>query len=210
MSPSRLGLLEQLRGQPEPTTLAALVRLSGLHTNTVREHLDALVADGLVRRERALPSGRGRPAWLYETTGEEAATGEYAALASVLAASLAASTEDPARAGTEAGIAWGRRLARDRGAAESSGAVAREEMVRLLDDLGFAPEADAAAPDLMRLTRCPLLEAAHQHPEVVCGVHLGIIEGAYAEHGVRSSGTELVPFAEPGACLLTLPVPTAE
>src|SRR3546814_748074 len=116
MSPSRLGLLEQLRGQPEPTTLAALVRLSGLHTNTVREHLDALVADGLVRRERALPSGRGRPAWLYETTGEEAATVEYAALASVLAASLAASTEDPARAGTEAGIAWGRRLARDRGA----------------------------------------------------------------------------------------------
>src|SRR3546814_12013795 len=73
MSPSRLGLLEQLRGQPEPTTLAALVRLSGLHTNTVREPLDALVADGLVRRERALPPGPGRPAWLYWTTGEDAA-----------------------------------------------------------------------------------------------------------------------------------------
>src|SRR3546814_19477184 len=114
MSPSRLGLLEQLRGQPEPTTLAALVRLSGLHTNTVREHLDALVADGLVRRERALPSGRGRPAWLYETTAEEAANGAYAALALVTAAALPANPEGPASAGTAARNPWGRRLARAR------------------------------------------------------------------------------------------------
>src|SRR3546814_14317672 len=66
MSPSRLGILEQLRGQPEPTTLAALVRLPGLHTNTARAHPDPLAPDRLVRHERTLPPRRGRPAGHYE------------------------------------------------------------------------------------------------------------------------------------------------
>jgi predicted ArsR family transcriptional regulator len=50
-----------------------------------------------------------------------------------------------------------------------------------------------------------LLEAAHKYPEVVCGVHLGIVRGALAQYGADSEGTALLPFAEPGACLLHLP-----
>lgn len=201
-----------LRDQPEPTTLAALVKLSGLHQNTVREHLEALVGLGFVRRERALPHGRGRPAWLYETTGPTGDAGnEYAALASVLANTLAETADDPAQAGIDAGTSWGRRLIADRGLASETPAAARHDVLTLLTDLGFAPEAVAdSTPDAegsreVRLTRCPLLEAAHRQQEVVCGVHLGIVRGAYAELGVDAEGTELVPFAEPGACRLTLP-----
>jgi predicted ArsR family transcriptional regulator len=57
----------------------------------------------------------------------------------------------------------------------------------------------------VRLTRCPLLEAAHRTPEVVCGVHVGIVRGALVERGASPAGTALTPFAEPGACRLVLP-----
>jgi predicted ArsR family transcriptional regulator len=163
------------------------------------------VRHGLVRRHRAEPSGRGRPAWLYQVTAEEPGGSEYAGLAAALASSLARTSDDPARAAAAAGEEWGHRLARDRGATTSPPDVARSEVVRLLDDLGFDPEPSADRPDRVRLRQCPLLEAAHRHPEVVCAVHLGIVRGALEEHGADPDGTELSPFAEPGACLLVVP-----
>ncbi len=90
-------------------------------------------------------------------------------------------------------------------APSSSGDVsARHRVVELLGDIGFAPESDDP-PSVVRLTRCPLLEAAHKYPDVVCGVHLGIVRGALAEYGADPEGTDLLPFSEPGACLLHLP-----
>ena len=59
-------------------------------------------------------------------------------------------------------------------------------------------------PRPSRLRRCPLLEAAVEQPEVVCSVHLGIVRGALDTWGTTSDETSLVPFAEPGACLLHL------
>jgi predicted ArsR family transcriptional regulator len=76
-------------------------------------------------------------------------------------------------------------------------------VVSLLDDIGFAPRADARS-SVVRLTRCPLLEAAHKYPDIVCGVHLGLARGALEEYRADPGGTELLPFAEPGACLLRL------
>ena len=43
-----------------------------------------------------------------------------------------------------------------------------------------------------------------EQPEVVCSVHLGIVRGALDTWGTTSDETSLVPFAEPGACLLHL------
>jgi len=62
VSPARAAVLDLLKGQTEPLSQAALVEASGLHANTVREHLDGLRRRGLVRRLRAESSGRGRPA----------------------------------------------------------------------------------------------------------------------------------------------------
>ena len=197
--------MERLREQPEPLTLASLVAVTGLHENTLREHLAALVGLGLVRRFRAEPSGRGRPAWLYELTDEGPARSEYAGLAAALAGSIARTSDDPGRAAAAAGEEWGRDLARDRGAVPTSPGAAREQVLRLLDDLGFEPETTRDHPADVRLTRCPLLEAAHRHPEVVCGVHLGIVRGALEEYGADPAGSTLEPFAEPGACRLVVP-----
>src|SRR3546814_19925983 len=52
----------------------------------------------------------------------------------------------------------------------------------------------------VRLTRCPLLETAKEFPDVVCGVHLGIVRGALEEYGGDSERTDLFAFSEPGAC----------
>lgn len=198
-------MVDRLRDQPEPLTLASLVSATGLHENTLREHLTALVRRGLVRRYRAEPVGRGRPAWLYELTDEESADSEYAGLAAALAAAIARTNDDPGPAAATAGEEWGRELARDRGAAPLSPRAARDEVLRLLDDLGFTPDVAPERPAEVRLTRCPLLEVAHRHPEVVCAVHIGIVRGALSEYGANASGSALVPFAEPGACLLTVP-----
>ncbi|HET9944259.1 MAG TPA: helix-turn-helix domain-containing protein, partial [Actinomycetes bacterium] len=69
LSRSRGALLDTLMASPVPMTLAALAAESGLHVNTVREHLEALEQRGLVQRESAAPRGRGRPASLYRAVG---------------------------------------------------------------------------------------------------------------------------------------------
>lgn len=189
--------------QAEPTTLAALVTSTGLHANTVREHLDALEGDGLVRRHRSRPTGRGRPAWRYEAT-DATGVSEYAGLSAALAGAVHSSSQHPEMTARLAGNAWGHELARVHGAPpRPTPAAARREVVALLGEFGFEPEADARHHKV-RLTRCPLLEAAHRAPDIVCSVHLGLVDGALEEYGAQPDGTALVPFAEPGACLLHL------
>ena len=197
-------MLELLRRQPEPLTQAALVKATGLHANTIREHLDGLRRHGLVRRLRAESSGRGRPAWRYEATGNEATGSEYGGLAAALAAAISRTSAAPGQAAAAAGEEWGHELARDRGATPSRPEAARRHVIHLLDEFGFDPE-DGDSTERVRLTRCPLLEAAHRYPEVVCAVHLGIVRGALEEYGADPTGSELVPFAEPGACRLVVP-----
>lgn len=206
LSASRASVLETLQEATGPTTLAQLTEATGLHTNTLREHLEALVARGLARRFHAPPSGRGRPAWLYEATQPDvdAAGSEYAGLAVTLAAHIHRTSQDPRADAVAAGNAWGHDLARKAGKPDRPGPVAaRLQVVDLLDGIGFAPETDDRAT-VARLTRCPLLETAREFPDVVCGVHLGIVRGALDEYGADSTRTDLEPFVEPGACRLTL------
>jgi predicted ArsR family transcriptional regulator len=232
ISHARAGILGVLIDQPEPCTVTALSALTRQHPNTIREHLDGLVDDRLAVRTRAPVQGRGRPAWLYSAApeiGSEPGSGEYAGLASTLAAQIARNSRDPRADSIEAGRMWGRELVRqstadaaEEAAGEAAGEgagdsaadarvnvnaiSARRDVVTLLERLGFAPSPDARV-NVVKLRRCPLLEAAHKNPEVVCGVHLGLVRGALDELGADPGQTErtaLEPFSEPGACRLDL------
>ena len=110
---------------------------------------------------RATPSGRGRPAWLYEATDASAGAGsEYAGLAATLAAHIHRTSDNPGDDAVLAGQAWGHSLARTSGPPDGHGDVAaRHKVIDILDGVGFAPEADGRATTA-RLTRCPLLDAA--------------------------------------------------
>lgn len=184
-----------------------------LHPNTVREHLEALQGAGAVRRRPAAPVGRGRPAWLYEPA--RAASGvpglgvaEYAGLVSSMAAALAESSTDPARAAITAGLRWGSGLvAHVPPPTHLTTDAARRQVVTLFEDLGFAPESELDTDPhatSIRLTRCPLLDAARAHPDVVCGIHLGIARAALQAWGAPVGGTSLHAFSDPGYCRLQL------
>ena len=198
--------------------MGALSTLICQHPNTIREHLDGLRDDSLVARTRATALGRGRPAWLYSATpeaGSEPGSREYAALASALAAQISRTSPHPQADALDAGRMWGRELVRQAHVGEEvspeaakppNAAAARREVVNLLGELGFAPSPDARA-GVVKLHRCPLLEAAKQYPQVVCAVHLGIVRGALGELGAdrdRTETTTLQPFSEPGACRLDM------
>ena len=77
----------------------------------------------------------------------------------------------------------------------------------MLDELDFAPEPVAdrpGPPDRVRLRHCPFLELAEPHRDLVCPLHLGLMQGALAELRAPITVTALIPFAEPTACLAHL------
>lgn len=183
-----------VEAQGDGVSAAALTRATGLHENTVRGHLEQLRTDGYVQRERAVTSGRGRPAWRWRATvrGPE---NPYATLAGVLAESLARTSSDPVAEARQAGRAWGRDIIARR--ADGSAGV-RETVVAMMDEQGFAPQDTG---DDILLHRCPLIEAATRHPDIVCAVHQGMIDAILT---VRDSHarSRLVPFTAPGQCTL--------
>lgn len=186
-------LLELLAELDEPATLAQLSEASGLHANTVRGHLDVLLERGRVTRLKTPTQGRGRPAWAY--VGREA---PYAGLAEALAAGLEEGGGlSPADAARQGGRRWGERLT-ERLALDDT--APRERVLIALEHVGFRPELDETGT--VRLTHCPFLDAAHAHPDAVCSVHQGLIEGTL---GTTVETSALKPFASPGACLVQLP-----
>ncbi len=209
LSGQRAAILERLQQAGTPTTIAGLAAELGVHQNTVREHLEALVDRGLAVRGRARAHGRGRPAWTYTATTEnvepDQRVRDYAGLATALAGHIARTSGDAGVEALQAGRAWGRELAADRrpGPTSKGAAAARLAVVDLLQDLGFDPLADPAATTAA-LRRCPLLDAAKRYPEIICQVHLGIVRGAMDVLGGDPECIALLPFSEPGACRLRL------
>lgn len=200
LSGQRLRVLDHVRTHA-PIRVADAAAHLGAHPNTVREHLDALVGLGLLDRSAGAAGGRGRPAAVYRPSAADPAAREYAGLATALSGHLARTSAHPERDARQAGAEWGHELIAGTPAA---GADVRQTILDRLARLGFDPRDDG--PELgIALRRCPLLDAAKRYPAVVCQVHLGIVEGMLDHLDTPSAGTDLVAFAEPGACRLQLP-----
>lgn len=206
LSAQRLAVLEHVRGRA-PVGVADTAADLGLHPNTIREHLHALVAGGLVERTTAPAGRRGRPAARYRPSDADPTVEvrAFAALATALASQLARISSDPQGDALAAGIDWGRGLI-------DGPAPPRDPRLAVLDELarlGFAP--DEVPPETpaerhgVALRRCPLLDAAHRNPDIICRVHLGVVLGMLDKLGAPASpDVDLVAFAEPGACRLHL------
>ncbi len=93
-------------------------------------------------------------------------------------------------------------------AAEPTPQAARGRLVKLLDEMGFDPRADSAFRTVL-LRRCPLLDAARAHPQVVCAVHAGLAAAALTALGAPGDAehVSVQPFDVPGACVLHLAPP---
>jgi predicted ArsR family transcriptional regulator len=206
--PSRVRILDELvdHGPLGAQELAERVRL---HPNTVRAHLNALAAVGLVEADKGVSERRGRPRFVYRATGVEEAGRRYRLLAEILTAVLAGGAADGDAALEEAGERWGRHIVDSPPPfAKLSEEEAVERLVLLLRETGFSPEVAAGERDRQILMRtCPFLELAQRQRDIVCPIHLGLMRGALAELGASSSVSKLEPFVRPDLCVAHLSAP---
>jgi len=204
----RQQVLEAICRSPAPLGVSEIAGQAGIHPNTARFHLGVLVADGVIERMVEEPSGPGRPRVVYRARPGMARGGErrYGVLAEILLGCLAGAVSG--RAAADAGRAWGERvIGRAAPFGQVSGAEAVSRVLVLLDELAFAPETvtcEDGLPAQVRLRHCPFLELAEHHRDIICPLHLGLIQGAFAGLASPVTATELTPFAEADACVVHL------
>ena len=193
-------VLRLLREAHRPLEIVEIAERLGVHANTARFHLETLVAHGQVEHLSAERGAPGRPARRYRPVRGMDPKGprHYRALAEALAESLATAPDARSRA-IEAGRSWGRRQASETTVtADPSGSVA--PLMRMLDELDFAPERPSTDPRSIDLRHCPFLELATERREVVCSLHLGLMRGALEAWGAPMTVERLDAFVEPDLC----------
>ncbi|MGW9557799.1 helix-turn-helix transcriptional regulator [Nocardiopsis sp. NPDC055551] len=201
--PSRVAVLQILRRSDHPMDVREIAEVVGLHANTVRSHLALLTDRGLVLADPEERDRPGRPRTLY-TPADDDEQRDYRMLAEALVAHLSAIEGDQAEAAVRAGQAQGERLIDSRGTRPPVDAdTARATVTDLLRETGFRPR---PSPDGTRidLRHCPFREVAEAAPDVVCGVHLGMIRGALERMRAPVEAVRLRPFATPGHCVAEL------
>jgi predicted ArsR family transcriptional regulator len=210
---SRSRVLEVLQDTGAQLGVNDVAAKLSLHPNTVRFHLEALVTCGLVdseAEERDLP---GRPRTLYSANANSASAGRrsYRLLAEILASSMAAQTSHPREVAINAGQEWGRYLGEGPTPFKRVDAdEATRRLVSAMEDIGFAPGAvTKGRRRQVLLNSCPFREVAQEHPEVVCSIHLGLMNGLLAELDAPLEVDRLDPFVEPSLCVASLSRSTA-
>jgi predicted ArsR family transcriptional regulator len=205
---SRARVLDLLRAAGSPLRAQEIADRTGLHPNTARFHLDGLVEAGLATREPQARASPGRPSMTYQAAeGGRAGGGRrYRLLAEMLTSLIAGTMPAPGKAAVEAGREWGSYLAKQPLPYQRPGAdEAIEKLAAIMADLGFAPQ---AVPDgrqyRLCLHQCPFREVAQHHQDVVCSLHLGLMEGALAQMRAPVTADRLEPFAEPSLCIAYL------
>lgn len=205
---SRARVLAVLQDAGEPLGVGAVAERVGLHANTARFHLDALVETGLVDRASEEREQPGRPRTLYTARPETTRVGRrsYRLLAEILTSYVAAETPQPEQAARQAGHAWGRYFAdRPPPFQHLDADAATEKLIGTLGEIGFAPEAvTRGRRRQILLHHCPFRETAERHGEVVCAIHLGLIQGMLAELDAPIEAERLEPFVEPNLCVAHL------
>jgi predicted ArsR family transcriptional regulator len=139
---------------------------------------------------------------LYSSNADAGQPRSFALLAEMLTG-LVASLEGGPPAAVETGRAWGRHLV-DRPAPSQrlSADAALERLNAVLDGIGFAPAISDGASDLeVRLHHCPFREVAERHTDVVCALHLGLMQGALEELRAPLKAVSLEPFVTPSLCI---------
>lgn len=198
------------RGLGASDTAAAL----GLHVTTARFHLERMVAAGAAVTAQRRGSV-GRPRKIYVAAGPERpslASPEALHAFTELLTSAWADTADGAPGDPErAGERWVEARAdgsAPRSAASPGAWLGKVGMaVDLLDEWGYQPELRTSAGGRtveLTLTGCPFLSMARAHPDVVCGIHRGLLRGTMAAVGEDATDVDLQPFVTERSCVARL------
>lgn len=198
MDPPRLDLLKalgdntryaiylELARSPRPLATADIAESLGLHANTVRPHLERMRDAGLLDVAVGGRGDVGRPQHRYSIASDAPSLGfepptmpMLARMVLAMAARLEASVDDAVAVGAEEGA---RRAHRYEKAPSTL-----EALVSDLDRLGFDPLVTASPDDedaaVIAFAHCPFGELAEAHPDLVCGIHRGLVAGFVSEMG---------------------------
>ena len=201
LGPRRAEVLGLLRGSTVPLDAPAVADRLGVHTNSARFHLEALVRLGLAQREAQERSTPGRPAVVYAASAAAplGAEASYRELAATLADAVAQRGRTPQVRARRAGKVKGMAMA----AADSAGQPPVDTVIRTLGRLGFDSR-PAARGRRIDITPCPFLDLVEQHGDVVCAVHHGLMDGVLEQLGAHLEVDRLTPFTALDRCAATL------
>ena len=204
---TRYRLYRHLKLSGRPVSVQEMSRRLSLHPNTLRPHLRRLEEAGLVSRQVRKTSAVGRPQTQYQALVPEASEGrDYRMLAEMLAG-LLKGRRDLDRA---QGLAreWGAYLVSQGGPKPGVKLPAGRNLAVLQEAMaaaGFDPRFRRVGGAVdVTLRDCPFRELAGDHRELVCTLHLGLIEGMLAGLKPSASLKEFKPFAERTICRLRL------
>jgi predicted ArsR family transcriptional regulator len=182
---TRYAIYLELARAARPLTTSEIAESLGLHPNTVRPHLERMREVALVVVEVGARGEVGRPQHRYSVAPDAPSLGlepptmpVLARMVLAMAQRLGASADDAEAVGLEEGIR--RAVPFDR--APSS----LEALVTDLDRLGFDPvvsEGQDTETAVVAFANCPFAEMAADHPELVCGLHRGMVAGFVARMG---------------------------
>ena len=198
----RQTIVDFIKASDSPVAVAAIADGLGIHPNTVRFHLDDLVARGQVERVPGETSGPGRPPHVFQARQGMDPEGprSYRLLAEIALGAIATGP-DPTSRRWQPDATWGAFLL---GRPPSATTVTEEEamgrLLELLAELGFAPERSTTG-NAIGLRNCPFLELVDSHAQILCPLHLGVMQGAMTVLTTDVVVDRLEPFAEPGLCL---------
>jgi predicted ArsR family transcriptional regulator len=197
--PSRAEVLEHLRSASAAEPVSVIAAAVGLHENTTRFHLDALIELGLVYREAESRQLPGRPRVLY---GAEVAPtpAHYQDLARAMVRHFAAPMADRGIRAEQAGEAWASELLAAR---PSEPAQPLPRFLACLSRLGYRPTFVDGPRPFINLKPCPYAELAAEDPETVCRLHLGLIRGLLDDTDPWVV-TALEPYATADRCVVRL------
>lgn len=182
---TRYAIYLELARSPRPLTTSEIAETIGLHPNTVRPHLERMRDVGLVDVRIDGRGQIGRPQHRYALAPDAPSLGleppampVLARMVLSLAGRLGAVPDDARAVGLDEGAA--------RAEAFRTAPSSLEALVADLDRLGFDPvvsEADDPDSAVVAFANCPFGDLAERHPDLVCGLHHGLVAGFVAGMG---------------------------
>jgi predicted ArsR family transcriptional regulator len=197
--PTRLAVLDALRTGER--TIPDLVEVTGMHRNTVRNHVLRLEEAGLVESRPGPPGSRGRPALRYRLRDPQTITDGPVFVQGLV--SLLRQTQGvkaPQLAEAE-GERVGRGLRRGAGA-PATPAQAVRQVAQALERLAFEPTVHRQGGAYsLDLHHCPFWGTPIERDgDIICSFHLGLIRGIVQSPSANPVGVRLTPLVERDLC----------